>query len=698
MDKIFNHEKHENSIYNFWETNGFFKAEVNTNKKPFSIILPPANANGNLHMGHAMFVYEDVMIRYNKMKGNEVLWLPGLDHAGIETQYVFEKELKKKGKSRFDFNREDLYRAILDFTNENKTKIKSQLRKLGFALDWSREKFTMDKDIIDIVYDTFKKLYDEGLVYRDKKLVNYCIKDGTSFSDLEVEDKEVVGKLYFVKFPLVDGGFITVATTRPETILGDVAVAVNPKDKRFKKFVGKKVILPLTNREVLIIEDEMVDMEFGTGAVKITPSHDFEDEKTARKHNLFFPAVIGFDGKITGTNTEFDGLRIFSAREAVIKKLQGLDLIEKIKEHTMVQKTCYKCGSVLEPLPLEQWFIKIKPLADKAIKLINDNQIDIKPIRFKKTLIDILENFIDWNISRQIVWGIRIPAWNCKDCKKWIVEKNKPEKCLNCKSSNLVQDTDTFDTWFSSSQWPFATLMTQGKDFYEYFYPTTVMETGYEILRAWVARMIMLGIFVTQKPQFKTVYLHGIVRDSKGQKMSKSKGNVTDPLEKIEKFGADAVRASLIFNSKEGADLSFSDVKIQGMRNFANKVWNIGRFIYMNRQAINSKFQITDKSKILNELEKEFESVKKSYFINMDSYKFSYAFDGVYEFLWHRFADYYVETLKDEVINGNIKAKELLFNIYIENLKLLHPFIPFVTEAVWKAFHGENKSILSERY
>lgn len=703
MDKIFNHEKHEEQIYKFWESNGFFKANLNKNKKPFSIILPPANANGNLHMGHAMFVYEDVMIRFNKMKGNETLWLPGLDHAGIETQYVFEKELQKKGKSRFDFNREDLYSAILNFTNENMTNIRSQLRKLGFALDWSREKFTMDKDIMEIVYDTFKKLYDDGLVYRDKKLVNYCIKDGTSFSDLEVEDKEAVGKLYFVKFPLVEGGFITVATTRPETILGDIAVAVNPKDKRYKKFIGKKVILPLTKREVSIIEDEIVDMEFGTGAVKITPSHDFEDEKTAKKHNLSFPAVIGFDGKIFGTNTPIDGLRIFSAREAVAKKLQELGLIEKIKDHTMVQKTCYKCASVLEPLPLEQWFIKIKPLADKVIKLIKDKQIDIKPTRFKKTLIDILDNFIDWNISRQIVWGIRIPAWKCKGCNKWTVEKIKPDKCSNCKSTNLIQDTDTFDTWFSSSQWPFATLMTQGKDFYEYFYPTTVMETGYEILRAWVARMLTLGIFVTQKLQFKTVYLHGIVRDSKGQKMSKSKGNVIDPLEKIQKFGADAVRASLIFNSKEGADLSFSDAKIQGMRNFANKVWNIGRFIYINRQDTMTKLQETNKSKnskskILKELEKEFESVKKAYFINMDSYKFSFAFDGVYEFLWHRFADYYIEALKDEVIAGNIKARELLLNIYRENLKFLHPFIPFVTEAVWMAFNGRDKSILSERY
>ncbi|MFH1827131.1 MAG: class I tRNA ligase family protein, partial [bacterium] len=411
MDKIFNHLKYEDDIYKIWEKNKSFKANIDSKKKPFSIILPPPNANGNLHMGHGMFVYEDVMIRYHKMKGFETLWFPGLDHAGIETQYVFEKELRKKGKSRFDFNRQELFKAIKEFTKANMPNIRSQLKKLGFALDWDREKFTMDDDIVSTVYDTFKKLYDDGLVYRDKKLVNYCIKDGTSFSDLEVEDKEVRGKLYFIKFPLEEEGFIIVATTRPETILGDVAVAVHPKDKRYKNLIGKYIILPLTNRKIPIIEDEIVDMEFGTGAVKITPSHDFDDFETAKRHNLSFPSVIGFDGKVKSTTTEFDGLRIFSAREAVIKKLQDLGLIENIKDHNMVQKTCYKCGSVLEPFSLEQWFIKTKPLVKEAIRLVNEKKIEIKPTRFKKTLIYILENFIDWNISRQIVWGIRIPAW-----------------------------------------------------------------------------------------------------------------------------------------------------------------------------------------------------------------------------------------------------------------------------------------------
>jgi len=819
MDKTFDYKILEEKIYDSWEKNGVFKANVNSKKKPFSIILPPPNANGKLHMGHAMFVYEDLMIRYNKMNGMETLWLPGFDHAGIETQYVFEKELKKKGKSRFDFQREELFEEIMNFTKENMPKIKSQLKRLGFALDWSREKFTMDDDIVAIVFETFKDLYEKGLIYRDEKLVNYCIKDGTSFSDLEVEDKEVVGKLYYVKFPLEEGGFITVATTRPETILGDAAVAVNPKDKRFKDLIGKSAILPFTNRKIPIFTDEIVDMKFGTGAVKITPSHDFDDFEIAKKHNINHPAVIGFDGKITGTGTKFDGLRIFSARSAVLKELTDLGLVEKIKDHKMVQKTCYKCSSVLEPLPLEQWFIKTKPLVKEALNLIKDKKIEIKPKRFKKTLIQILENFIDWNISRQIVWGIRIPAWKCvpkesykkmgfhedvvpqvfkgkiktyrirdhkfkvgdkvvfentqkseifgygtitnirmtvignidlkdkthftvydshdelikafkkhntqaeitKDtkaylyeysfddiknsglgCGKWIVNTKKPTRCPNCNSSNLIQDTDTFDTWFSSSQWPFASLRVNSS-FFDYFYPTSVLETGYEILRAWVARMIMLGYFITEKPQFKMVYLHGIVRDEKGQKMSKSKGNVIDPLEKVDKYGADAVRASLVFNTKEGADISLSDAKIQGMRNFANKVWNIGRFIHMNLQTRNPKSETLNKSKIsnskiLNELEKEFENEKKNFHKHMKNYKFAFAFDLVYEFLWHRYADYYLETLKDELAAGNIKAGELLFKIYIENLKFLHPFIPFVTEAVWGTFYGENKSILNESY
>ena len=531
MDKVFIPSKFESEIYDFWEKNNLFEAKVDLKKKPFCIIIPLPNANGELHFGHAMFVYQDLMIRYYKMKNFETLWFPGIDHAGIETQFVFEKELNKKGKSRFNFSKEEIFNMIWDFTKENKPKINTQMKKLGFALDWKKEKFTMDPDIVSIVYKTFKKLYENNLLYRDKKLVNYCIKDGTSFSDLEVKDIEIQGKLYFIKFPLLDGGFIEIATTRPETILGDAAVCVNPKDKRYKDMIGKTAILPVTKRKVPIIKDETVDIKFGTGAVKITPNHDFDDFEISKKHKIHFPQVIGFDGKITNTKTKYDGLRILQAREEIIKELKDQGLLSSVKDHKMVVKTCYRCNSVLEPLHLEQWFIKVKPLTNDSINLIKSGKIKIIPKRSKKTLINILNNFIDWNISRQIVWGIKIPAWKCLKCKNWIItEGDEPKQCDNCQNKELERDPDTFDTWFSSSQWPFATLKSQGDEFFNYFYPTSVMETGYDILRAWVARMIMISYFETKKPPFNTVYLHGMIRDKKGQKMSKSKGNVINPI------------------------------------------------------------------------------------------------------------------------------------------------------------------------
>jgi valyl-tRNA synthetase len=729
MDKTFAPSKVESDIYNFWEKNNFFEARVDLKKKPFCIILPLPNANGELHLGHTMFVYQDLMIRYYKMKGYETLWFPGIDHAGIETQFVFEKELEKKGESRFDYSKEELFKMIWEFTKKNKPKINMQMKKLGFALDWEKEKFTMDENVVKIIYRTFKKLYDAKFVYRDKKLVNYCIKDGTSFSDLEVKDVEMQGKLYFIKYPLVDSGFIEIATTRPETMLGDAAVCINPKDKRYGSLIGKTVILPIVKRKIPIIADDSVDIKFGTGAVKITPSHDFNDFEISKKHKLHHPPVIGFDGKIINTKTRYDGMETKQAREEIVKDLQNQGLLTNVKSHNIVVKACYRCGSTLEPLPLEQWFIKVQPLANNSINLIKTGKIKIIPKRSKKTLINILNNFIDWNISRQIVWGIKIPAWKCLDCNNWTITKGEdPQQCDKCKNIRLERDPDTFDTWFSSSQWPFATLESQGKDFLNYFYPTAVMETGYDILRAWVARMIMIGYFETKEPPFKIVYLHGIIRDSKGQKMSKSKGNVIDAIKKVSQYGADAWRASLVFGIKEGADPSFTDEKIIGMRNFMNKIWNIGRFLHMfnendigpysktasghsrpasatfdvdresdSRLRGNDKKQ-TENDAVLNELKKDFEKEKTKYFELMDDYKFSLAFDLVYDFLWHKYADFYIEKLKDELRNGNIKVKQLLYDVYFENLKFLHPFIPFVTDAVWKVFHGRNKTILSEKF
>ncbi len=689
MDKTFKPAEVEDKLYKQWEELGLFASKISKDKTPFTIILPPPNANADLHLGHAMYVYEDIMIRYHKLLGEDTLWLPGADHAGFETQFVFEKHLTKQGKSRFDYDRETLYKMIWDFVHENSGKMDNQLRKLGFALDWTKKKFTLDEDIVKTVKETFLSLFEKGLVYRENKLVNYCVKDGTSFSDLEVVDKAVEAKLYFLKFPIVGGGYIEVATTRPETILGDVGVMVNPKDKRYKALVGKQVKLPVSDRVIPIIADEYVDMEFGTGAVKITPCHDFNDFEIAKKHKLYHPPVIGFDGKMINTKTDYDGLSVFKAREKMEEDLKKLDVLGDVKMHSSVIKTCYKCERALEPLPKEQWYVKVRPLADRAIEAIKKKEVLFTNKRFEKAALQWLTNFHDWNISRQIVWGIQIPAYKCKTSGEWFVSVDKPKNCV-CGKEDFEQDTDTFDTWFSSSQWPFATLQSFGKETFENYYPTSVMETGYDILPWWVCRMLMMGIYKTGKVPFKTVYMHGLIR-VKGQKMSKSKGNVINPLDMIEKYGADALRGALVFEVGDGTDLSIEEDKIRAMRNFANKVWNVGRFLQMNQKETTSK---KEKSQIVEDLKKEFIGVEKEFHKSMKEYKFSVAFGLLYEFIWHRFADFYIEQLKEELRNDNIEVRDSLTNIYLESLKLLHPFVPFITDSVHKQF--TNKFILEK--
>ncbi len=693
MDPKYQPQSIEEKIYKEWEEKGYFNADINSDKEPFSIILPPPNANADLHLGHAMYVYEDIMIRYKKLSGFETLWLPGADHAGFETQFVFEKHLKKEGKSRFDFDRKTLYQNILEFVMDNRSNMENQLRSLGFALDWSKKKFTIDEDIVKIVYETFKTLHDAGLIYREKRLVNYCTFCGTSFSDLEVIYKERTTALYYMKY-----GPFTLATTRPETKFGDTAVAVNPKDKRYKDWIGKEVEVEGLNGKfkLKVIGEDSVDPKFGTGVVKVTPAHDFTDFETGHRHHLQLKQVIGFDGKLNKLAGPYQGLYVNEARKKIVEDLKTKGLMVKTKEDYKHRVgTCYKCGRVLEPLPKEQWFIKVRPLAEKAKELVKKDTIKIVPKKFKKILLWWLENFHDWNISRQIVWGIRIPAYLCKSTGKWFITTVSPTRCDICGKDDFEQDIDTFDTWFSSAQWPFATLMTM-KGGYDYFYPTSVMETGYDILPWWVARMIMIGVFATGKEPFKTVFLHGLVRDIHGKKMSKSKDNVVNPMDMINKYGADALRSALIFNVKEGNDMLFSEQKVVGMRNFINKIWNIGRFIEMNiKDPASAKASAgKQKSKILKELEKEYKKEKKQYIKYMDSYQFSRALGLVYEFIWHRFADFYIEQLKDEIINGNIEALGSLKEVYLENLKMLHPFIPFVTEAGWKVFNRE--SILKE--
>jgi valyl-tRNA synthetase len=693
MDSKYNASLFEEKIYAEWENSKKFEAKIDKNKKPFSIILPPPNANADLHVGHGMYVYEDIMCRYKRLMGHEVLWLPGADHAGFETQFVFEKHLKKQGKSRFDYSRDEFYKMVWEFVQGNRGVMEKQLRRLGFSLDWSKQKFTLDPDIVRIVYQTFKKLFEDGLVYRGVRLVNYCTRCGTGFSDLEVDYVDRQDPLYYLKY----GPFV-LATTRPETKFGDTGVAVHPDDIRYQQYIGKEIEVEglLGKFKIKVIADKQVDPEFGTGVVKVTPAHDFIDFEMGQRHNLPLKMVINYRGRLTEETGKFAGMKVVDARKLVIEELMAKSLVEKIDDkYSHRVGTCYKCGNIIEPLPMDQWFVNVGPLKEKAIAAIEKGETVFYPTKFKDTALMWLNNFKDWNISRQIVWGMQIPAWQCQDCHEWIVTEGEvPDKCTKCGSTNLSRDTDTFDTWFSSGQWPFATLQSNSQELFNYFYPTSVMETGYDILPWWVCRMMMLGIYKTGKVPFEKVFLHGTVRDSKGQKMSKSKGNVINPMVMIDKYGADALRGALVFQASEGADISFSEDKMVGMRNFGNKIWNIARFININLENAKTQEIQNAKNPIISDLEKEFTEFKKKYFENMEKDRYSTALTELHEFIWHRFADFYIEQLKEEIINGNINILETLKKVYLEMIVLLHPFMPFITEAIWKVFEGEEKSIL----
>ncbi len=772
MDKTYNPSYWEPIIREKWEKENAFAVNPSSDKDPFCIIFPPPNANGSLHVGHATYVYQDIMSRYARQCGKEVFWIAGTDHAGIETQFVFEKYLAKQGKSRFDYDRDTLYKMIEEFVTTSQGTMRSQLNSLGFSLDWSRECYTLDPKIIKIVSATFKKLFDDGLVYRADRLVNYCCKDGTSFSDLEVDSQESEGLLYYISY-----GDIVVATTRPETMLGDVAVMVNPQDMRYKNIIGKNIMLPIANRSIPVISDEYVDMTFGTGAVKVTPAHDQNDFEVGVRHKLTLIQVIGTDGRIFGTSTKYDHMKVKVAREAIVAELKDLGLLTKVEKHQMVLKKCYKCSSILEPLPKKQWYIKVKPLAEVALKALESDDTKVHPDRFTDILKRYLDEFIDWNISRQIVWGIRIPAYRCTKkvpnspdhigtgkfqvpseiqnskfktdhsppptpyplhptpSERWFVSLEKPDKCQICGECEPEQDTDTFDTWFSSGQWPFATLIKITSDqwsvdsaqlldlvinkknassnndttlksaikFFDRFYPTTVMETGYDIARAWVARMMMLGIYVTGRTPFEHIHFHGMVRDGKGQKMSKSKGNVIDPMKLTSQYGTDALRGALVFSTTPGADLNISEEKVRGMRNFINKLWNIGRFIKSLEDpqplSTNSTHPPSQPpqtpqniSHTLIELGSEFTTLQNNYHKNLTHFEFSQALVDLHEFTWHRFADYYIEELKDAAKSGDKDVVSKLEAIYLDTVKMLSPYLPFVTEAIKQSFQNGNKA------
>ncbi len=682
MQKNYDHQQ-ETQIYSEWEKSGAFTPlageDVKKNgQKPFTIIMPPPNANDPLHVGHAMFVtIEDIYIRYHRMKGEAALWLPGTDHAGIETQFVFEKKLAKQGKSRFDFDRDTLYQMIWDYVQENSGVAIDQMKRLGASADWSRYKFTLDPEVVKEVLKTFTKLHKDGLIYRSVQLVNYCTRCGTAYSELEVEHEEREDKLY-----VIDYGKLKVATTRPETMLGDVAVAVNPNDTRYKHLIGEKLVLPLVNREIPVVGDDMVDMEFGTGAVKITPAHDTNDWDVAVRQGWNMDEIvrdhqiIGTNGKMTKNAGVYDGLSINDAREKVITDL-GQTLVE-VKPYKHSVGTCYRCHRVIEPLPMKQFFIKVKPLADKAILALDKKETQILGAGREKVLRHWLENLRDWNISRQIVWGIRIPVWyNPENNDDWVVSESSP-------GEGWTQETDTFDTWFSSGQWPVVTLTTNKTGDFDSYYPTDVMETAYDILPFWVMRMMMLGIYMTGKSPFKTVYLHGLVRDEQGRKMSKSVGNVINPLDLTSKYGADALRMALVMSTTAGQDSNTGENKVRGMRNFGNKIWNAGRYLTEKAQdAVVSKGEKDDEFKkklgeTVNELGRLIE-------LN----KIGLASEYVYNEFWHGFCDQSIEDNKQGKLSD-----EMLREGYKTFLKLLHPFVPFVTEAVWKEVFPEERLLI----
>jgi valyl-tRNA synthetase len=678
MDKTYDHKKFESDIYKKWEGSNAFKP--NGNSKAFTIIMPPPNANDPLHIGHARYVaIEDVLIRYHRMKGEPTLWLPGSDHAGIETQYVFEKKLAKNDKSRFDYDRDTLYKMIWDYVHENTGVMEVQLKRLGASCDWSRFKFTLDPEIIKVVYSTFKKLHDDGLVYRGERIVNYCIKCGTAYSQLEVDSIEQDDNIYYL-----DYGSITIATTRPETIFADVAVAVNPKDKRYSRLVGLTANIPLINREVSVIEDNLVDKDFGTGALKITPAHDAADFEIGQAHKLPIISVIDQKGKMINCPEKYLGMKAAVARKEVVKDLESAGLIKKVEKIYHTIGTCYRDHSILEPTISTQWFIKVEPLANKVLDNIKSGEVKFVAKKYEKIAIHWLKNLRDWNISRQIVWGIRIPAWSCEECHEWTITKGEtPVKCDKCGNSKLTQDTDTFDTWFSSGQWPFATLQTTTEGDFEKFYPTSVMETGYDILPFWVIRMLMLGIYVTGKTPFENILLHGLVRDKEGQKISKSKGNVIDPIEMADKYGADALRMGLLWGALIENDVALSEENINAQRKFANKIWNAARFI--------KNFEGTESAKDADLFSTGLTQATEITTNFLDKYKLSNAAEYLFGQFWGVFCNKNIEEAKQGKINRQQLEKGL--NVY---LKLLHPFMPFVTEQIWHEMGNKGLLITAE--
>lgn len=684
---------YEPNIYALWETSGAL--EPTGVGKPYSIVMPPPNANGNLHIGHALDMnLKDILIRYHRMKGDDAVFIPGADHAGFETWVVYERELTKQGKSRFDFSRDQLYSQVWNFVQEKRGNMELQLRALGVSASWKHLTFTLDDKVINTVYDTFKKMWDDNLVYRGERIVNYCTKHQTSFADIEVEHKNEKGKLWKIAYPTLDKiGEIIVATTRPETMLGDVAVAVHPDDERYKKLVGTRILLPIVDKEIPIIADEYVDMSYGTGAVKITPAHDPNDFEIAKRHDLPIESIISPEGKMINVPAQFLGLTPVEARARVLEALEALELRRGETEIEHAVGHCYKCGSVIEPMIKEQWFIKTQSLAQPAIDALKKEEITFYPASKRKELIAYLEQLKDWNISRQIPWGIPIPAFvNENDPKDWIFDTRINEQSIVVNGTTYIREEDTFDTWFSSGQWPYIVTdyLTDG-DLANYF-PTDMMETGMDIMRAWVSRMIMLSLYRTGKLPFKEVYLHGMVNDEHNQKMSKSKGNVINPMELVAEFGSDATRMGIIAGRAPAQSQAFNRGSVIAARNFCNKLWNIARFVEAqigdNHQIVDLEPQTPADHWIIRQLNDAANNIA----VRLEQYRFSEASETVYHTIWDDVADWYIESSKTAI------NRPLLSWVLATSLKIAHPFAPFVTETIWQTLNYTDGILMREAW
>ena len=707
LPKVYEPREVEGRVYEMWEKNGCFEGHRDPDKRPFTIVMPPPNVTGQLHMGHAMdCTLQDILIRFKRMQGYAALWVPGTDHAGIATQIKVEEELRKsEGLTRYDLGREKFLERVWDWKHKFGNRIVEQQKKLGASCDWDRARFTMDEGCSKAVRETFCELYEKGLIYKGSRIINWCPHCVTALSDAEVEYKEKPGHLWHIRYPIAgeEGRYVTVATTRPETMLGDTGVAVNPEDGRYRDIVGKKCILPLVNKEIPIVADAYVDMEFGTGCVKMTPAHDPNDFEVGLRHNLESIRVLDDNGKVVEGYGRYSGMDRYEARKAIVADLEEQGYLVKVEEHTHNVGTCYRCGTDVEPIISAQWFVKMEPLAREALRVVNDGEVKFVPDRFSKIYTNWMENVHDWCISRQLWWGHRIPAWTCEDCGGMTVSETDPTECQHCHSTHIRQEEDVLDTWFSSALWPFSTLgwPDESSEDFKYFYPTDVLVTGYDIIFFWVARMIFSACEHTGKPPFHTVFIHGLVRDDKGRKMSKSLGNGIDPLEMADQYGADALRFNLITGNSPGNDMRFYTERCEAMRNFANKIWNASRFLMMNltidRCELPDRLELEDKW-ILSKLNSVIPEVTE----NMERYELGVAAQKVYDFIWDSYCDWYIELtktrLQGEDEDSKLRAQQVLCYVLTETLKLLHPFMPFITEEIWQALPHSGDYLMLQQW